>query len=85
MVKTSSFGGRIGSLWRETSASASNIGTVTWRPSDKIWGYYDQVNDVRFASYFKHEPFLAPARGTRLIQKYAGTTYGTPNENVANA
>lgn len=85
LVRTSSFGGRIGSLWRATSASAANIGTVTWRPSDEIWGAYDQTNDVRFASYFKDEPLLAPARGTRLIYKYAGTTYGTPNENVANA
>lgn len=85
LVRTSSFGGRIGSLWRGTSASAANIGTVTWRPSDEIWGAYDQANDVRFASYFKDEPLLAPARGTRLIYKYAGTTYGTPNENVANA
>lgn len=85
LVRTSSFGGRIGSLWRGTSASAANIGTVTWRPSDEIWGAYDQTNDVRFASYFKDEPLLAPARGTRLIYKYAGTTYGTPNENVANA
>jgi len=84
LVRTSSFGGRIGSLWRGVSASASNIGTVTWRPSDKIWGAYDQVNDVRFASYFKDEPLLA-ARGSRLIYKYAGTTYATPNENVANA
>ena len=85
LVRTSSFGGRIGSLWRGTSANASNIGTVTWRPSDNIWGSFDQVNDVRFASYFKDEPLLAPARGTRLIYKYAGTTYGTSNENVANA
>lgn len=84
LVRTSSFGGRMGSLWRGISASASNIGTVTWRPSDKIWGAYDQVNDVRFASYFKDEPLLA-ARGSRLIYKYAGTTYATPNENVANA
>lgn len=86
LVRTSSFGGRIGSLWRGTSASASNIGTVTWRPSDKIWDSYDQVNDVRFASYFKDEPLLTAAgRGSRLIQKYAGTAYGTANENVANA
>jgi starch-binding outer membrane protein, SusD/RagB family len=40
LVRTSSFGGRIGSLWRATSASASNIGTVTWRPSDKIWNAF---------------------------------------------
>ena len=86
LVRTSSFGGRIGSLWRGTSANASNIGVVTWRPSDKIWTAYDQVNDIRFASYFKDEPILTAAgRGSRLIQKYAGTGYGTPNENVANA
>lgn len=86
LVRTSSFGGRIGSLWRGTSASASNIGTVTWRPSDKIWDAYDKINDVRFASYFKDEQSLAASgRGTRLIQKYAGTGYATPNENVANA
>lgn len=86
LVRTSSFGGRIGSLWRGTSASASSIGTVTWRPSDKIWDAFDQVNDVRFASYFKNETTLAASgRGTRLIYKYAGTGYATPNENVANA
>lgn len=86
LVRTSSFGGRIGSLWRGTSANVSNIGTVTWRPSDKIWDAYDKVNDVRFASYFKDELSLAASgRGTRLIQKYAGTGYATPNENVANA
>lgn len=86
LIRTSSFGGRIGSLWRGTSANASNIGTVTWRPSDKIWAAYDQVNDVRFAAYFKDEPILTAAgRGSRLIYKYAGTTYGTANENVANA
>jgi hypothetical protein len=86
LVRTSSFGGRIGSLWRGTSASASSIGTVTWRPSDKIWNAFDKVNDVRFNSYFKDELSLAASgRGTRLIQKYAGTAYGTANENVANA
>ena len=86
LVRTSSFGGRIGSLWRGTSANASAIGTVTWRPSDKMWAAFDQVNDVRFSSYFKDELTLATSgRGTRLIYKYAGTAYATPNENVANA
>ena len=84
--RTSSVGGRIGSLFRGTSASASNIGTVTWRPSDKIWNAYDQANDVRFSSYFKDEPILAAAgRPSRLIIKYAGGAYGTPTENVADA
>ena len=86
LVRTASFGGRIGSLWRGTSANASNIGVVTWRPSDKMWTAFDQANDVRFASYFKDEPLLTAAgRGSRLIAKYAGTAYGTANENVANA
>lgn len=76
---------RIGSLWRATSASSSNIGGITWKPSDKIWNSYDQTNDIRFSSYFKDEPLLTAAgRSSRLIQKYAGTTYGTTNENVAN-
>ncbi len=79
---------RIGSLFRGTSASISNIGGVTWKPSDKIWDSYDKVNDVRFNSYFKDEPLLLtanPPRQTRLIAKYAGTGYATANENVNNA
>lgn len=81
-------GTRIGSLFRGTSASTTNIGTVTWKPTDKIWNSYDQVNDIRFKSYFKDEPLLAaanPPRQTRLIAKYAGTTYATTTENVNNA
>jgi hypothetical protein len=78
--------GRMGSLFRGTSSSATNIGTITWRPSDKLWNSYDQVNDVRFAAYFKDEPLLAGSTrsSTRLISKYAGTGYGTSAENVAN-
>lgn len=76
---------RMGSLFRGTSASSANIGTITWRPSDKLWDSYDQVNDVRFASYLKNEPLLPSNRSsTRLIFKYAGGTYGAANENVAN-
>ena len=86
LKRTASAGGRIGSLFRGTSASASNIGTVTWMPSDKIWDSYDQANDVRFSSYFIDEPLLAAAgRPSRIIKKYAGTAYGTPAENVADA
>lgn len=78
-------GSRIGSLFRATSASSTAIGLVTWKPSDKIWNSYDQVNDVRFNSYFKDEPLLTAAgRPSRLIAKYAGTAYGTTNENVAS-
>lgn len=83
--RTSAVGGRIGSLWRGTSSNATPpaIGTVTWRPSDKLWNSYDQVNDVRFAAYLKNEVILSNAgRGSRIIAKYAGTGYGTSEENV---
>lgn len=85
VIKTSTFGGRLGSLFRGTSASASNIGTITWKPSEKVWSAYDQVNDVRFSSYLKSEPLLSGiGRDPRLINKYAGGTYAAANENVAN-
>lgn len=84
--RTNTIGGRIGSLFRGTSANATAIGTVTWKPSEKIWTAYDQTNDIRFASYFKDEPILAAAgRPSRLIAKYSGGPYGTPTENVADA
>jgi starch-binding outer membrane protein, SusD/RagB family len=84
--RTSAIGGRIGSLFRGTSANATAIGTVTWQPSDKLWNSYDQANDIRFPSYFKVEPILANAnRPSRLIKKYEGGAYGTPTENVADA
>jgi len=77
---------RMGSLFRATSANTSNIGTVTWQPSDKLWNSYDQTNDIRFASYLIDEPFLTAAgRESRIIHKYAGTGYGTAAENVADA
>lgn len=79
---------RIGSLFRGTSptATGAGIGIVSWKPSEEIWASYDQVNDVRFAAYLKDEPLLSGAgRPSRLVQKYAGTGYATPNENVANA
>lgn len=85
IARTTASSTRIGSLFRGTSASASNIGTISWKPSDKIWNAYDQANDVRFAAYFKDEPLLPANRSsTRLIYKYAGGAYGTPTENVAN-
>ncbi|HEU4902281.1 MAG TPA: RagB/SusD family nutrient uptake outer membrane protein [Flavisolibacter sp.] len=86
LKRTATTGGKIGSLFRGTSASATQIGTVTWLASDKIWNSYDQSNDVRFASYFKDETALSSAnRPSHLIAKYAGTAYGTSNENVADA
>ena len=78
---------RIGSLFRATSSNSPslNIGTITWKPSEKLWNSYDMVNDVRFASYFIDEPLLAArGRSSKLIAKYAGTAYGTTNENVAS-
>ncbi len=84
IVRTNTIGARIGSLFRGTSASATQIGTVTWQPSEKLWSSYDQVNDIRFSAYLRSEPLLASRNATRLINKYAGTAYGTANENVAN-
>lgn len=79
---------RMGSLYRATSASPSNIGIITWRPTDKLWDSYDKVNDIRFASYLKDEPLVPASRSsTRLVFKYAGptgATYGSAAENVAN-
>lgn len=76
---------RMGSLYRGTSASPSQIGTITWRPSNKLWDSYDKVNDIRFSSYLLDEPLVPSNRSsTRLVFKYAGTTYGTAAENVAN-
>ena len=88
LSRTASIGTKIGALFRGASASATNIGTVTWIASSKLWDAYDQVNDVRFAAYFKDEAALKTAgRGTasRLIKKYAGGAYGTSSENVADA
>lgn len=86
-VRTNTF--RIGGYFRGTSAfvgSVLNIGTVVWMPSNKLWDTYDQVNDVRFSSFFRSEPLLtAGGRQPRLINKYAGTGYATGNENVNNA
>jgi hypothetical protein len=87
--RTTAAGGRIGSLFRGISANATkDIGTVTWTPSDKLWNSYDKVNDVRFSSYLKSEPILSnqnPPRNPRIIQKYAGTGYASPAENIADA
>jgi hypothetical protein len=86
LSRTPSIGGRIGSLYDATSASAAAIGTVTWSPSDELYNAYDKTNDIRFSSYIKDEPLLASAgRVSRLVNKYAGTAYGTPGENVADA
>ena len=77
---------KAGSIYRNISANATTIGTVFWIPSSKLWDSYDQTNDIRFSSFMKTEPLLTAAnRQNRLITKYAGTAYGTPGENVADA
>lgn len=85
LSRTSATGTKIGSLFRGTSANATNIGTITWLPSDKLWNSYDQLNDIRFKVYLKTEPILIAPRPSKIISKYAGTGYGTPTENVADA
>jgi hypothetical protein len=85
LSRTSATGTKIGSLFRGTSANATNIGTITWLPSDKLWDSYDQIQDVRFNAYFKNEPLLKNPRPSKIIAKYAGAGYGTPTENVADA
>lgn len=85
LSRTSATGTKIGSLFRGTSANATNIGTITWLPSDQLWNSYDQIQDVRFNAYFKNEPLLKNPRPSKIIAKYAGAGYGTPTENVADA
>jgi starch-binding outer membrane protein, SusD/RagB family len=78
-------GTRIGSLFRNTSANATTLGTVLWVVSNALWNSFDQTNDIRFASYVKNEPLLANAgRPSRIVQKYAGGAYGSSSENVAD-
>jgi starch-binding outer membrane protein, SusD/RagB family len=84
IIRTTTVGPRIGSLFRGTG-TATAISQTAWNPSDKLWNSYDQVNDVRFSAYLKNEPILVSlGRPSRLVQKYAGTGYGTAAENVAN-
>ncbi len=90
LERTVAIGGRVGALWRAGQSggttSAPIIGTITWQPSNELWNSYDQINDVRFASYLKEEPILIAAnRNSRLVHKYSGTGYATPNENVNHA
>ena len=83
--RSASVGAKVGSIFRNPSASASNIGTVLWAPSEKLWNSYDQTNDIRFSAYLKEEPLLAAAgRQSRLVRKYAGGAYASNTENVAD-
>ncbi len=85
LIRTPTVGGRIGSLFRGITAGGQ-IGTIVWQPSNKLWNSYDSVNDVRWKAYLIDEPLLRNAgRPSRIVNKYAGTGYGTANENVNNA
>ena len=83
--RSASVGAKVGSIFRNPSANASNLGTVLWAPSDKLWNSYDQANDIRFSAYLKDEPLLAAAgRASRIIRKYGGGAYASNTENVAD-
>ena len=85
LKRSAAAGGRIGSLFRATSATATSLGTVTWIVSDKLWNSYDQVNDIRFSAYLKDEPLLSAAsRPSHLVAKYAGGAYASSTENLAD-
>ena len=88
LTRTTTAGGRIGALYRGTSANATTIGTITWRPSLALLNSYDQVNDIRYSSYFFEEPILkanaARSIAAIMINKYAGTAYATPTELIAD-
>jgi starch-binding outer membrane protein, SusD/RagB family len=76
---------RLGSLYRNTSASATNIGTVVWTYTTELYNSYP-AGDVRIAAYFRTEPALTAAgRSPFIIRKYAGGNYGTGTENSANS
>jgi hypothetical protein len=83
--RTNLAGPRMGSNFRGISPSATNVGTVTWAPSWKLWNSYNQANDIRFEAYLRNETLLSNAgRQPRIIQKYAGTGYATASENFAD-
>ena len=88
LTRTTTAGGRIGALYRGTSANATTIGTITWRPTQALLDSYDQVNDIRYSSYFFEEPLLkastARSIAAIMINKYAGTAYATPTELIAD-
>lgn len=81
---------RLGSQFRATSASATNIGTITWTVSNKLYDSYS-VTDVRRAAYFTINTTLAAAnrpnssRPGLIIHKYAGGAIGSATENLVNS
>lgn len=89
IVRTASLA-RIGSLYRNTSASATNIGTVVWTVSNKLYDAYG-ANDIRRTAYFKTDATLAAAnrpnanRPGLIISKYQGGAFGSATENLVNS
>jgi hypothetical protein len=90
LARTVSVGGRVGGLFRGQASvvgGVTKLGTITWAPSDKLWGSYDQDNDIRFSTYLMDEPLLkaeTPVRQSHIIKKYTGTAYTTNNENLGD-
>ena len=83
--RSASIGAKIGAIFKNASASATNIGTVLWAPSDKLWNSYDATNDIRFSAYLKNEVLLSNVgRQSKIVRKYTGGAYATPTENVAD-
>jgi starch-binding outer membrane protein, SusD/RagB family len=80
---------RPGSLFRNTS-TATQIGTIVWTVSNKLYDSYDPT-DIRRAAYFRTDATLAAAnrpnanRPGLIIGKYAGGAYGSATENLVNS
>ena len=74
---------RPGSFYRTNSTNATNLQTILFSVSSKLWDAYDQTNDIRFSAYMKDEPLLAVQnRVSHIVRKYEGTGYGTASDNV---
>ncbi|OYD45798.1 hypothetical protein CHU00_10685 [Sphingobacterium cellulitidis] len=87
--RTAASSTRIGGIYRGVfTKNAANAlvapASILWVPSDKLWNMYDQTNDVRFDAYLIDEPILQKVTGkpSKIVNKYAGSGYATPNENV---
>jgi hypothetical protein len=84
---------RFGTLYRNTSASASNVGTIIWTVSNKLYDSY-AATDIRRAAYFLTSPTLAAAnrpnanRPGLIINKYskfADGGFGQTEELLVNS
>ncbi len=74
---------RVGSYYRGNATNATNLQTILFTVSSKLWDAYDQTNDIRFSAYMKDEPLLvAQNRVSHIVRKYEGTGYGTASDNV---